>query len=71
MRGLADLAELEQIPGVVGAISGKALLDGVMSLEDSAVRSALMDAGDGLGPATAWGSKGGRSDRREQAVPPS
>lgn len=41
VRDLKDLEALRTIPGVVGAISGKALLDGVMSLEDPAVRTAM------------------------------
>lgn len=41
VRDLKDLEALKTIPGVVGAISGKALLDGAMSLEDPAVRMAL------------------------------
>jgi phosphoribosylformimino-5-aminoimidazole carboxamide ribotide isomerase len=40
--GVRNLAEAAgRIPGVVGAISGKALLDGAMSLEDPAVRVAM------------------------------
>jgi phosphoribosylformimino-5-aminoimidazole carboxamide ribotide isomerase len=42
LRDLKDLAALEGIPGVVGAISGKALLEGALSLEDPAVRAAMM-----------------------------
>ena len=38
---LADLEGLKVIPGVTGAISGKALLDGALSLEDAAVRAAV------------------------------
>jgi phosphoribosylformimino-5-aminoimidazole carboxamide ribotide isomerase len=41
LRDLKDLAALRRIPGVVGAISGKALLDGALSLEDPAVRAAM------------------------------
>ena len=41
LRGLADLAPLSAIPGVVGAISGKALMEGVLPLEDPATRAAL------------------------------
>lgn len=41
LRDLKDLAALRSIPGVVGAISGKALLDGALSLEDAAVRAAM------------------------------
>lgn len=41
VRDLKDLAALRSIPGVVGAISGKALLDGALSLEDPAVRAAM------------------------------
>lgn len=41
LRTLADLDALAAIPGVVGAISGKALLEGRISLEDPATRAAL------------------------------
>jgi phosphoribosylformimino-5-aminoimidazole carboxamide ribotide isomerase len=41
LRNLADLAAVGRIPGVVGAISGKALLDGALSLDDPAVRAAM------------------------------
>lgn len=41
LRDLADLAALRGIPGVVGAISGKALLDGALSLGDGEVRKAM------------------------------
>lgn len=41
VRNLADLEAAGRIPGVVGAISGKALLDGALSLEDPAVRAAM------------------------------
>ncbi len=41
VRDLQDLEGLRTIPGVVGAISGKALLDGAMPLEDPAVRAAM------------------------------
>ncbi|MBI3132158.1 MAG: 1-(5-phosphoribosyl)-5-[(5-phosphoribosylamino)methylideneamino] imidazole-4-carboxamide isomerase [Acidobacteria bacterium] len=40
-RDLSDLPGLAAIPNVVGAISGKALLDGRMELDDPAVRTAL------------------------------
>ncbi|HJW32086.1 MAG TPA: 1-(5-phosphoribosyl)-5-[(5-phosphoribosylamino)methylideneamino] imidazole-4-carboxamide isomerase [Holophagaceae bacterium] len=40
-RDLADLPDLAAIPNVVGAISGKSLLDGRMDLKDPAVRAAL------------------------------
>lgn len=40
-RDLADLPSLAAIPNVVGAISGKALLDGRIELEGAAVRAAL------------------------------
>lgn len=43
LRDLRDLAALERIPGVVGAISGKALLDGALPLEDGDVRRAMAD----------------------------
>lgn len=42
LRDLKDLATLRSIPGVVGAITGKALLDGALSLEDAEVRVAMM-----------------------------
>ncbi|HTL98681.1 MAG TPA: 1-(5-phosphoribosyl)-5-[(5-phosphoribosylamino)methylideneamino] imidazole-4-carboxamide isomerase [Holophagaceae bacterium] len=41
LKGLADLDALAGIPGVTGAISGKALLDGRLDLSAAAVRSAL------------------------------
>ena len=41
LRDLSDLAALRSIPGVVGAISGKALLDGALLLEDPDVRAAM------------------------------
>jgi phosphoribosylformimino-5-aminoimidazole carboxamide ribotide isomerase len=41
LRSLADLEALKRIPGVTGAISGKALLDGALNLEDAAVRAAV------------------------------
>jgi phosphoribosylformimino-5-aminoimidazole carboxamide ribotide isomerase len=40
-RALSDLPALAAIPNVVGAISGKALLDGRIQLDDPAVRAAL------------------------------
>jgi len=47
IRHLADVQATGRIPGVVGAISGKALLDGAMSLEDPAVRAAMAAAEGG------------------------
>ncbi len=44
LRALADLDPLARIPGVVGAISGKALLEGVLPLDDPATRAALEGA---------------------------
>lgn len=44
LRSLADLEALTKIPGVVGAISGKALMEGVLPLEDPATRAALEGA---------------------------
>jgi phosphoribosylformimino-5-aminoimidazole carboxamide ribotide isomerase len=41
LRGLADLALAATVPGVVAAISGKALLDGNMTPEDPAVAAAM------------------------------
>lgn len=41
LRSLEDLAALARIPGVVGAISGKALLDGALPLSDGAVCAAI------------------------------
>jgi len=41
LRLLGDLAALADIPGVVGAISGKALLEGFIPLDDSRTRAAL------------------------------
>jgi len=47
IRNLADVQAAGRIPGVVGAISGKALLDGAMSLEDPAVRASMTAAEGG------------------------
>ena len=44
LRGLADLEALAKIPGVVGAISGKALMEGALSLDGPATRAALEGA---------------------------
>ncbi len=41
LRGLEDLGVLGKVPGVVGAISGKALLENRIPLEDPATREAL------------------------------
>jgi phosphoribosylformimino-5-aminoimidazole carboxamide ribotide isomerase len=41
LRHLKDLAKAGGVPGVIGAISGKALLDGAMSPEDPAVMRAM------------------------------
>lgn len=41
MKALADLALLAEIPGVVGAISGKALMEGFIPLDDPGTRRAL------------------------------
>lgn len=41
LRDLADLEALRDIPGVVGGICGKALLDGLISLADPRTRKAL------------------------------
>jgi phosphoribosylformimino-5-aminoimidazole carboxamide ribotide isomerase len=41
VRDLKDLKALKTIPGVVGAISGKALLEGLLSLEDTKVKAAM------------------------------
>lgn len=41
LRSLEDLAALEAIPGVQGAISGKALLEGRIALDDPRARPAL------------------------------
>lgn len=41
LRNLSDLASLEGIPGVVGAITGKALLEGLISLDDPRTHAAL------------------------------
>ena len=41
LKGLADLGALAGVRGVTGAISGKALLDGNLDLDDAAVRAAL------------------------------
>lgn len=44
IRNLEDVESLTDIPGVVGAISGKALLDGLIPLGDSSTRKALQGA---------------------------
>ena len=44
IKALSDLAPLSEILGVVGAISGKALMEGVIPLDDPRTRAAL--AGD-------------------------
>lgn len=41
VKALADLAALSGIPGVVGAISGKALMEGFIPLDDAQTRAAL------------------------------
>ena len=41
VKDLSDLAPLSAIPGVVGAISGKALMEGFIPLDDSRTRAAL------------------------------
>lgn len=41
LKALSDLEALARIPGVRGAISGKALLDGRLDLADPSVRAAL------------------------------
>ena len=41
LRALSDLDTLRGIPGVTGAISGKALLEDVISLDDPRLRAAL------------------------------
>jgi phosphoribosylformimino-5-aminoimidazole carboxamide ribotide isomerase len=41
LRGLEDFEMLRTVPGVVAAISGKALLDGRIAPEDPAVRAAM------------------------------
>ena len=41
LKELSDLEPLKGIPGVVGTISGKALLEGFVSLEDPRTRTAL------------------------------
>ncbi len=42
LRSLDDLTALEKIPGVAGAISGKALLEGRIALDDPRTRAALV-----------------------------
>lgn len=44
LRSLSDLNALRDVAGVVGAISGKALLDGALSLDDPAVKAAVRGA---------------------------
>lgn len=41
VKALSDLSPLSAIPGVVGAISGKALMEGVIPLDDPRTRAAL------------------------------
>jgi phosphoribosylformimino-5-aminoimidazole carboxamide ribotide isomerase len=41
IKQLADLRSLSEFPGIVGAISGKALMEGFIPLDDSLTRSAL------------------------------
>lgn len=41
VKHLADLAPLAALPGVVGAISGKALMEGFIHLDDPQTRAAL------------------------------
>ncbi len=41
LRSLSDLSLLKQVPGVVGAISGKALLEGRIDLKAEKTRTAL------------------------------
>ncbi len=41
VKGLSDLAPLMEIPGVVGAISGKALMEGFIPLDAPSTRVAL------------------------------
>lgn len=41
LKALSDLAPLARVPGVVGAISGKALLEGFISLDEPLLRAAL------------------------------
>ncbi len=41
VKHLSDLAPLSAIPGIVGAISGKALMEGFIPLDDPQVRTAL------------------------------
>jgi phosphoribosylformimino-5-aminoimidazole carboxamide ribotide isomerase len=48
LRDLPDLRAAAGVPGVVAAISGKALLEGRMALEDPAVRAALAEPEGGL-----------------------
>jgi phosphoribosylformimino-5-aminoimidazole carboxamide ribotide isomerase len=42
VKALSDLALLAEVPGVVGAISGKALMEGFIPLDDPRTRTALM-----------------------------
>lgn len=41
VRTLADVETAARTPGVIGVISGKALLDGILDLNDPAVRAAM------------------------------
>jgi len=44
VKDLADLTPLSVIPGIVGAISGKALMEGFIPLDDARTRAALEGA---------------------------
>ena len=41
VKELGDLLPLAKVPGVVGAISGKALMEGFIPLDDPRLRAAL------------------------------
>ncbi len=41
LKDLADLVPLAKVPGIVGAISGKALMEGFIPLDDPQIRAAL------------------------------
>ena len=44
VKELGDLRPLSGIPGIVGAISGKALMEGFIPLDDPRTRAALEGA---------------------------
>jgi phosphoribosylformimino-5-aminoimidazole carboxamide ribonucleotide (ProFAR) isomerase len=64
LRSLDDLIPLATIPGVAGAISGKALLEGRIPLDDPRTRAALTEGG---GPPVEAAPAGGAGPKAEAA----